>query len=266
VYAPGADVLLVPGGGWIARAETGAWAEAERGDWLPLLKAAADAGVLMAGVCTGSMLLARAGVIGDRPATTHHGAKAELEAAGVKVADGRVVDAGGLVTAGGVTSGIDLALHLVERIAGREAAVAQAEWLEYPWSPEAGVAAAAAVGQTRPAGHTITTEPVPGVVTAIWGGQVVAESSSALLLRETGLPPVTYFPMDDVRMDLMEKTDHHSTCPFKGEASYWAIDVGWRKADNIAWGYEDPLPDRADIKGRIAFYAEKLDAVYVKDS
>jgi uncharacterized protein (DUF427 family)/putative intracellular protease/amidase len=266
VYSPGADVLLVPGGGWVARAEAGAWAEAERGDWLPLLKAAADNAVVMAGVCTGVMLLARAGVIGDRPATTHRGARADLEAAGVKVVDERVVDAGGLVTAGGVTSGIDLGLHLVERLVGREAAVAQAERLEYPWSPEAGGAAAAAVGHTRPAGHVITTEPVQGLVTALWGGQVVAESRNALLLRETGLAPVTYFPMEDVRMEFMERTDHRSTCPFKGEASYWGIDVGWRRADNIAWAYEEPLPDRADIKGRIAFYAEKLDAMYVTEA
>jgi uncharacterized protein (DUF427 family)/putative intracellular protease/amidase len=259
VYEPGADILLVPGGGWIARAETGAWAEAERGDWLPLLKAAADEGVVMAGVCTGVMLLARAGVIGDRPATTHHGAKAELEAAGVKVVDERVVDAGGLITAGGVTSGIDLGLHLVERLAGREAAEAEAARLEYPWSPRD--SAPAATGGPR--GHTITTEPVTGLVRAVFGGQTVAESRNALLLRETGLDPVTYFPKEDVRLDLMEPTDHRTTCPFKGEASYWGIDVGWRSAQDIAWAYEDPLPERADITGRIAFYQHRLDAFYV---
>src|SRR5919112_946455 len=69
VYSPGADILLVPGGGWIARAPAGAWAEAERGDWFPLLRDAADRGVLLTAVCTGVMLLARAGVIGARPAT-----------------------------------------------------------------------------------------------------------------------------------------------------------------------------------------------------
>jgi uncharacterized protein (DUF427 family)/putative intracellular protease/amidase len=260
VYLPGADILLVPGGGWIARTEDGAWAEAERGDWLPLLKAAADAGTVIAGVCTGVMLLARAGVIGDRPATTHAAARPELEAAGVTVVDQRVVDAGGLVTAGGVTSGIDLALHLVDRLAGREAAVAEATRLEYPWSPED----TAAEGQA-PRGHTVTTEPVAGVATAIWGGEKVAETGNALLLRETGLPPVVYYPVEDVRMDLLERTDHTSTCPFKGEATYWGIDVGWRRASNIAWAYEDPLPDRADLKGRIAFYADKLDAAYVLD-
>jgi len=263
VYEPGADVLLVPGGGWVARAASGAWAEAERGDWLPLLRAAAEAGVLLAGVCTGVMLLARAGVIGDRPATTHQGAKADLEAAGVKVAEERVVDAGGLVTAGGVTSGIDLALHLIDRLAGREAADAEARRLEYPWSPEG--AAVQPGGAAGPRGHTITTEPVAGTVRAIFGGQTVAESRNALLLRETGLAPVTYFPIDDVRMDLLEPSDHRSTCPFKGEASYWNIDVGWRRAGNIAWAYEDPLPERVDLKGRLAFYEGRLDAFYVID-
>src|SRR2546421_4627960 len=201
VYAPGADILLVPGGGWIARAETGAWAEAERGDWLPLIKAAADRGVLLAGVCTGVMLLARAGVIGARPATTHHGARADLETAGVRFVDQRVVDAGGLVTAGGVTSGLDLALHLVERLVSPEAAERQAAALESPWRPSPKTATAG--GHPAPSGHTITTEPVDGLVTARWGGEVIAESGDALLLRETGLAPVTYFPIDDVRMDLL---------------------------------------------------------------
>jgi uncharacterized protein (DUF427 family)/putative intracellular protease/amidase len=261
VYTPGADILLVPGGGWIARAEAGAWAEAERGDWLPLIAEAAERGTLLAGVCTGVMLLARAGVIGDRPATTHHDARAELEAAGVKVLDERVVDAGDLVTAGGVTSGIDLGLHLVKRVAGEEAAVAEARRLEYRWSPDGSAEDDEAGG----GGHKITTEPFAGVVSVIFGGQTLAESRNALLLHETGLPPVTYFPIEDVRMDLLYRTDHQSTCPFKGEASYWGADVGWRQVDNIAWSYEDPLPERSDIKGRIAFYEHKLDA-YLADA
>jgi uncharacterized protein (DUF427 family)/putative intracellular protease/amidase len=258
VYNLGANILLVPGGGWIARAESGAWGEAERGDWLPLLKTAADSGVIMAGVCTGVMLLARADVIGDRQATTHHLARAELEEAGVKVVDQRVVDAGGLVTAGGVTSGLDLGLHLLARLVSPQAAEAQAARLEYEWNP----ALADGAEPLQPRGHVVTTEPVEGLVTAMWGGQVVAESRNALLLNETGLAPVTYFPMEDVRMDLMYRTEHQSTCPFKGEASYWGIDAGWRRVDNIAWAYEEPLPARTDLKGRIAFYEGKLDAFY----
>ena len=265
VYSPGADILLVPGGGWLARAEAGAWGEAERGDWLPLIKAAAERGVLLAAVCTGTMLLARAGVIGARPATTHHLVRADLEAAGVSVVDERVVDAGGLVTAGGVTSGIDLALHLVERLVSTEAAVQQAALLEYPWSPRPS-AAATSGGHPTLSGHSITTEPVDGLVIAQWGGAVVAESRDALLLRETGLPPRTYFPMDDVRMDLLHRTEHHTRCPFKGEASYWSIEVGERRSEDIAWGYEDPLPVRADLKGRIAFYDDRLETLEVRTS
>jgi uncharacterized protein (DUF427 family) len=92
---------------------------------------------------------------------------------------------------------------------------------------------------------------------------VIAESRDALLLRETGLRPVTYFPMDDVRMDLLHRTEHHTRCPFKGEASYWSIEVEGRRSDDIAWAYEDPLPARADLKGRIAFYADRLEALEV---
>ncbi|MBK1783544.1 DJ-1/PfpI family protein [Prauserella cavernicola] len=128
-YAPGADVLLVPGGGWGARAETGAWGEARRGDWLPILREARPE--VLAGVCTGTMLLAHAGRVRGRRANTHHAATAELAELGAEVVDERVVDDGDLVTSGGVTSGIDLALWLVERIAGRERADAVAANLEY---------------------------------------------------------------------------------------------------------------------------------------
>jgi uncharacterized protein (DUF427 family)/putative intracellular protease/amidase len=259
VYTPGADVLVVPGGGWLARSEAGAWGEAERGEWLPLLRAAADAGVVMAGVCTGVMLLARAGVVGERPATTHRGAWADLGEAGARVLDERVVDDGNLVTAGGVTSGIDLALGLVERFAGREFAEREATRLEYPWH-------GAASPHPVPDGHRISTQRVHGMVSARWQGEVVAESRNALLLRESTLPPVVYLPMEDVRMDLLHRTEHRTRCPFKGEASYWSIRVGDRSSDDIAWAYEDPLPGRADLRGRIAFYADRLDALEIVQS
>src|SRR5437899_844838 len=195
VYQPGADVVVVPGGGWLARSAAGAWAEAERGEWLPILREAADSGAVMAGVCTGVMLLARAGVVGDRPATTHRSARAELEATGARVLDERVVDDGDLVTAGGVTSSIDLGLRLVERFAGPEFAEREAARLEYPW---ASGAPRAESPHPAPAGHRITTEKVDGLVSARWAGEVIAESGNALLLRESGLSPVFYFPMEDV--------------------------------------------------------------------
>ena len=132
VYEPGADVLLVPGGGWLARSDLGAWGEHRRGAWPALLRRAHEAGAgIMAGVCTGTMLMAHAGVIGSRPATTHHGAWTELEAVGVTLVRERVVDDGDLVTCGGVTSGIDLALWLLEREVSFGLAELVAERMEY---------------------------------------------------------------------------------------------------------------------------------------
>jgi len=139
VYQPGADILIVPGGGWLARAEVGAWGEAQRGHWVPILTAARSHPSLriLAGVCTGTMLLARAGVIGARRASTHHSAWSELEASGATLVKDRVVDDGDLVTSGGVTSGIDLALWLVEREFGGSVADAVSDAMEYPRSKPA---------------------------------------------------------------------------------------------------------------------------------
>jgi putative intracellular protease/amidase len=101
-FVPGAaDVVVVPGGGWVAKDEIGAWAEVKRGDWLPLLAEAARDGSVMAGVCTGAMLLAHAGVIGTRRATTHHDAQGDLALLGAVVMAERVVDEGSVVTSGG---------------------------------------------------------------------------------------------------------------------------------------------------------------------
>jgi transcriptional regulator GlxA family with amidase domain len=130
-YEPGADTLLVPGGGWLARSDPGAWGEFQRGELLAVIRDAHETASTLAGVCTGSMLLAHAGVIGSRPATTHHGAWDELVATGATLVRDRVADDGDLVTCGGVTSGLDLALWLVERHATTELADAIATNLEY---------------------------------------------------------------------------------------------------------------------------------------
>jgi len=133
VFAAGeADVILVAGGGWIARSEAGAWGEVVLGEWPRLLAGAAAEAQTIASVCTGTMLLAHAGVIGNRRATTHHAAWDDLAATGATLVKDRVVDDGDLVTSGGVTSGIDLALWLVEREFGAELAERLATRLEYP--------------------------------------------------------------------------------------------------------------------------------------
>lgn len=127
-----ADLVLVPGGGWNDRSEQGAWGEAQRGELPNRLRQLHDDGTALAAVCTGGMLLAAAGILEDRPATTHHGAHQDLENAGAQlVSDARVVDDGDVLTCGGVTSGIDLALWITERERGREIADAVAREMEH---------------------------------------------------------------------------------------------------------------------------------------
>ncbi|MFW5916899.1 MAG: DJ-1/PfpI family protein [Halorubrum sp.] len=126
------DLLVVPGGGWNARdEEASAWAEAKKGDVPRALAAHHAAGTRIASVCTGSMLLAEGGVTDGRRAVTHAGAIDELRESGAEVVDARVVDDGDLLTAGGVTSGIDLALYIVEREFGAGVAERVATTVEY---------------------------------------------------------------------------------------------------------------------------------------
>jgi len=125
------DLVVVPGGGWNDRAGAGAWAEAERGDVPDALARLHDGGTTVAGVCTGGMLISRAGLTEGRPAITHAGAIEDLRESGAEVIDARVVDDGDVVTAGGVTAGLDLALHLVEREFGEELADRIAGYIEY---------------------------------------------------------------------------------------------------------------------------------------
>lgn len=125
------DLLVVPGGGWNTRSEAGAWAEAERGVVPDALATLHEAGVTVASVCTGGMLVARAGLTDGRPAVTHASAVDDLRESGADVVDARVVDDGDVLTAGGVTSGLDLALHLVERLADVTVAEQVATEIEY---------------------------------------------------------------------------------------------------------------------------------------
>jgi len=127
-----AEIVVFPGGGWVGRAEKGVRAEVDSKRWEPLIADASRRGAVLASVCTGAMILASAGALKGRRATTHHSAWEDLGAAGAAtVVRERVVDDGDRVTAGGVTSGIDLALHLVERFAGKQTADRIAGDLEY---------------------------------------------------------------------------------------------------------------------------------------
>ncbi|MBM2623577.1 DJ-1/PfpI family protein [Actinoplanes sp. LDG1-06] len=135
-----ADVIVVPGGGFGRPDGPGVWAEIKSGVLPRKLADAADGHRLVASFCTGVIVVAAAGLVTGRPATTHQNAKAELARRGGTVVDARVVDDRDLVTAAGVTSGLDLALHLVRREISAAVAVRVENILEYQargtvWTP-----------------------------------------------------------------------------------------------------------------------------------
>jgi uncharacterized protein (DUF427 family) len=90
-------------------------------------------------------------------------------------------------------------------------------------------------------------------------GVVLADSTRPTLLFETPLPTRFYLPRDDVSMDLLERTDTHTVCAYKGRASYWSARVGDTVLPDIAWSYEDPLHDATPVRDLIAFFTERLD-------
>ncbi len=128
------DAVVVPGGGWLDRNGAGAYQQAARGQLPRTIAALARTTRWTASVCTGAMLLSAAGLLQGRTATTNRGAFGDLRAAGTVVRDERVVDDGAVITAGGPSCGIDLALWLTEREAGPEIATRAAEVIQYEWT------------------------------------------------------------------------------------------------------------------------------------
>ncbi|MYW94122.1 DJ-1/PfpI family protein [Amycolatopsis rubida] len=126
-----ADIIVVPGGGYAKRKGPGIWAEIDRKVLPDALAAAPRKGLTLASLCTGTLLLGAAGLVRGRPCTTHHGAADTLVQQGGLLKKARVVDDGDMVTSGGITSGLDLALWLAKRELGADAAAGLEEMLEY---------------------------------------------------------------------------------------------------------------------------------------
>jgi acyl-CoA thioesterase-2 len=92
-----------------------------------------------------------------------------------------------------------------------------------------------------------------------WAGDLLlAESDRCLLLEESKHVDRLYFPKSDVHFDLLEETDHHTTCPFKGRADYWSVIAGDVRHENVLWGYSTPFPEVAAIQGYVCFYHERV--------
>jgi uncharacterized protein (DUF427 family) len=120
-------------------------------------------------------------------------------------------------------------------------------------------------GPHSTADHPITIAESPKRVRVLWHGKVVADSRRALDLKEASYPVVKYIPRDDVDMRLLKRTDHHTHCPYKGDASYFSIEADGAAAANAVWTYEAPFPAVARIKDHVAFYPDRVDRIEESD-
>ena len=111
----------------------------------------------------------------------------------------------------------------------------------------------------------ILWDPVPQRIRALFGGETIVDSTRAKLLHETGHLPVYYFPEEDVRADLLEPSDKHTHCPFKGEARYWSLRVGERRAPEAMWAYPEPIESAQFLRDHVAFYWDELDEWFAED-
>ena len=115
--------------------------------------------------------------------------------------------------------------------------------------------------------HKIDLLPETRQVRVTFAGTVVADTRAAVRCEETGHEPVHYVPEKDVRLDLMRPTGHATHCPFKGDCSYWTIQVEdgctGKQAENAVWAYRSPYDEAIGLAGHYAFYKSRVDAIEV---
>jgi uncharacterized protein (DUF427 family) len=114
--------------------------------------------------------------------------------------------------------------------------------------------------------HPITIEPNKARIVVSIAGRIVADTSEALTLREAAYPAVLYVPRKDVDMTLLERTQHGTYCPYKGDCAYYSIPVGGARSANAVWTYESPFAAVAAIKDHLAFYPDRVDAIEEKQA
>ena len=109
--------------------------------------------------------------------------------------------------------------------------------------------------------HPITVERNLRRVVVRVAGRVIADTRNGLTLKEAGYPAVQYIPRQDVDMTSLERTDHITYCPYKGECAYYSVPVGGERAVNAVWTYEHPYDAVALIKDHVAFYPDRVETI-----
>jgi len=109
--------------------------------------------------------------------------------------------------------------------------------------------------------HPISIQRNPARLVVSVAGRVVADTRNALTLREAAYPPVQYIRREDIDFSQLERTDHATYCPYKGDCNYYSVPAGGKKAVNAVWSYEDSFPAVAQIRGYVAFYPDRVDEI-----
>ena len=109
--------------------------------------------------------------------------------------------------------------------------------------------------------HPITIERNTSRVVVTVAGRIIADTRNALTVREAHYPPVFYVPKKDVDFALLERTEHSTYCPYKGDAAYFSIPSGGERAVNAIWTYESPYPAVEPIREHLAFYSDRVDSI-----
>jgi uncharacterized protein (DUF427 family) len=107
--------------------------------------------------------------------------------------------------------------------------------------------------------HPITVEPAAARVTVRANGQVIADTTAALALREASYPPAYYVPFADLEQSLIKRTDTTTHCPYKGDASYYSIVTPDGEIADAIWTYEQPYPSVEAIRSHVAFYPDRVE-------
>jgi uncharacterized protein (DUF427 family) len=109
--------------------------------------------------------------------------------------------------------------------------------------------------------HPITIELSGKRLTVTVAGKVIADTGDALKMREAAYPAVFYVPRKDVDMEALERTEHSTYCPYKGDCAYFSIPAGGARAVNAVWTYEAPFDAVVSIKDHLAFYTDRVDSI-----
>ena len=107
--------------------------------------------------------------------------------------------------------------------------------------------------------HPITVTANPKRLQVLYQGHVIVDSAKALTLQESTYPAAIYFPREDAEMSFFGRTDHTTHCPYKGDASYFSLNMDGHLAENAVWTYEQPYPAMESIRGLLAFYPNQVE-------